>query len=71
MLEFGQEKELTRTDPVCRKTLTLDQVVAQEEHNGWAYFFCSYACQKTFLEDPKHYATNDINLASKAGQGSP
>lgn len=71
MVEFGERKDMAITDPVCGKTLTLDQVVAHEEHNGWAYFFCSHDCHKTFLAEPKRFVSNEVHLASKQGRGRP
>lgn len=50
------EKDMTVTDPVCGMRLTLDSVAAQEEHGGWAYFFCSQSCHARFLTAPERYS---------------
>lgn len=71
MPDLGPDKEIKITDPVCGKALCIDQVVAEEDYGGWAYFFCSHACRKRFLSDPKRYATIDIQLASGADKDRP
>lgn len=43
-------------DPVCKITIPLEDVVAEEEFGGWAYFFCSNACHARFLKTPTRYA---------------
>lgn len=55
MADFDPERDVTVTDPVCGMHLALEKAVAQAEHEGWAYFFCSDACHKLFLAAPKRY----------------
>jgi Cu+-exporting ATPase len=43
-------------DPVCGQELDLDRAAAQEDHEGWAYFFCSHRCQELFAADPGRFA---------------
>lgn len=57
MTDFESEKTLAVTDPVCGKELSLDQVMGQEEYDGWAYFFCSQTCRSKFLREPSKYAS--------------
>lgn len=64
MTDFGPEKEMTVTDPVCGMHLALEKVAAQEEHEGWAYFFCSNACRKLFLAAPERYASSPGQASS-------
>jgi YHS domain-containing protein len=45
------------TDPVCGRSLGLEDAVACEEHDGWAYFFCSSGCRDAFICAPKRYAS--------------
>jgi Cu+-exporting ATPase len=44
-------------DPVCRRVIDLADVEAYEDHDGWAYFFCSKECQQKFRARPARYAT--------------
>lgn len=57
MAGFEPKNNLMVTDPVCGMRLTPEKVVAQEEREGWAYFFCSDACHKLFLTAPERYAS--------------
>ncbi|MFQ5775663.1 MAG: YHS domain-containing protein [Kiloniellaceae bacterium] len=43
-------------DPVCGKEIGLADVVASEDHEGWAYFFCSEPCHRRFMAAPERYA---------------
>ncbi|MCT8971520.1 YHS domain-containing protein [Microbaculum marinisediminis] len=47
---------MTVTDPVCGAQVDIDDVVAQADHDGWAYFFCSTRCHQRFRESPETYA---------------
>lgn len=64
MVEFGSEKEVAVTDPVCGMPLALDETAAQVEYGGWAYFFCSDACHKLFVAAPKRYSSSPAQLPS-------
>lgn len=43
------------TDPVCGARIEIDQAAAQEDHCGWAYFFCSAECCRLFTANPDRY----------------
>lgn len=43
------------TDPVCGRRLEIDQAHAQEDYQGWAYFFCSAECHRLFTTNPDRY----------------
>lgn len=58
MADFEPEKEVTVTDPVCGMRLALEKAAAQQEHEGWAYFFCSNACHEFFLAAPERYSSS-------------
>ena len=45
----------TVTDPVCGMQIRPRDAVAQEEHDGQTFYFCSHACHDTFLKDPHRY----------------
>ena len=55
-------------DPVCNKEINLRDVVAFENHEGWAYFFCSNACHHLFKLSPERFSKKlkaaPVNLAS-------
>lgn len=42
-------------DPVCGKEMDLGDAVAFEDHEGWAYFFCSLDCHQTFKKSPERF----------------
>ena len=44
------------TDPVCGMNLDVEKAVAQEDHEGWAYFFCSSTCHHLFKRSPERYS---------------
>lgn len=44
-------------DPVCGRTIGISDVVANVDHKGWAYFFCSTECQLAFEADQTKFAT--------------
>ena len=43
-----EERALVVVDPVCGRSIEFDWVAAQEEHEGWGYFFCSQRCHQQF-----------------------
>lgn len=43
------------TDPVCRKDMDLGDASAFEDHEGWAYFFCSPDCHMAFKRSPDRF----------------
>lgn len=54
-------------DPVCGKLIDLVDAVGFEDHEGWAYFFCSERCRELFKGSPAHFANQrgEINADSK------
>jgi YHS domain-containing protein len=44
-------------DPVCGRHFDLMIAVANLEHDGWAYFFCSSACCRAFQANPDRYVS--------------
>lgn len=55
-LALDVERTLVVDDPVCGKQIDLDRVAAQEDHEGWAYFFCSPQCHRRFTANPRRFA---------------
>lgn len=43
-------------DPVCGQTLTMADINGSTLHDGWAYYFCSQACEMRFREAPQSFA---------------
>jgi len=56
----------TVKDPVCGMDIRPQDAVAQEEHDGRTFYFCSHACRDTFLKDPHRYGHPTAN---SGGQG--
>ncbi|MAW79669.1 MAG: hypothetical protein CMI63_05480 [Parvularcula sp.] len=52
-------------DPVCRTTFDVADAAAQEEHEGWAYFFCSIECRQKFIRQPAKFASKPTIIAHK------
>lgn len=50
---------MTVTDPVCGAPIDLAKVAAQEDHDGWAYFFCSTQCHHHFVASPGRYLARE------------
>tara|TARA_R110002110_G_scaffold156564_4_gene351678 strand:- start:2646 stop:2861 length:216 start_codon:yes stop_codon:yes gene_type:complete len=63
MTDFETEKEVTVTDPVCGMRMALEKAAAQQEHAGWAYFFCSNACREVFLAVPERYSSSRCQVS--------
>jgi len=57
---------MTVEDPVCRKTIALEDACASEQHAGWAYFFCATGCHLAFKLDPHRYANPSVPNATNA-----
>ncbi len=53
---LGGADEMQVQDPVCGKSIQLEEVVAAEDDGDWAYFFCSAACHDRFRATPARYA---------------
>ena len=47
------------TDPVCGMRIDPDDAVAEAEHEGETYYFCSETCRDAFAADPASYAPPD------------
>lgn len=43
------------TDPVCRMKISPADAVANMEHEGTTYYFCSQDCADSFTESPEDY----------------
>tara|TARA_R110000787_G_scaffold20785_56_gene61859 strand:- start:3927 stop:4124 length:198 start_codon:yes stop_codon:yes gene_type:complete len=46
------------TDPVCGMQIGIEKAEAQEDFEGWAYFFCSDQCRQIFKSAPARYAAS-------------
>jgi Cu+-exporting ATPase len=55
------------TDPVCGTKLDIDKATAYEDHRGWAYFFCSIQCRRSFETNPGRYVGEEQYRASWLG----
>ncbi len=55
------------TDPVCGVEIDMGEVVASEVYGGWAYFFCSDACKRRFVNSPTRYTLS--STAPRAAEG--
>ncbi|GIW53588.1 MAG: hypothetical protein KatS3mg081_2943 [Gemmatimonadales bacterium] len=42
-------------DPVCGMEFEAEKAVAQVQHQGKTYYFCTEACRKQFEADPAKY----------------
>ena len=49
-------------DPVCGKLMDLEDTVGSEDHEGWAYSFCSEQCRDLFMESPDRFATEHSQM---------
>ncbi|MGE0333969.1 MAG: YHS domain-containing protein [Gammaproteobacteria bacterium] len=54
---------MTVTDPVCGMQVDIQEAAAQEDHGGWAYFFCSAQCHRLFTANPERYVARAQPLA--------
>lgn len=61
---------MTIRDPVCGKKLDLAKAMASEDHDGWAYFFCSARCHGLFRRSPGSYATETRRLPDRLDPGA-
>jgi Cu+-exporting ATPase len=43
-------------DPVCKMSVDEKKTTAKMEHDGKAYFFCSWNCRSKFKAEPEKYA---------------
>lgn len=62
-----EEHSMYVRDPVCGTRIDLADVAASEDRGGWAYFFCSHDCRRTFLASPGKFA----QPAASAGTDFP
>jgi Cu+-exporting ATPase len=42
-------------DPVCGMNVDPPKAVAQSQHNGKTYYFCSQGCKQTFDQNPTQF----------------
>lgn len=42
-------------DPVCGREMEPGDATAVEDHEGWAYFFCSPVCRSVFRTAPQRF----------------
>lgn len=54
-------------DPVCGRSLDIDEVGVAVDHDGWTYFFCSDSCRTEFAGSPDRYA-QELPLQGTAKQ---
>lgn len=46
-------------DPVCGTEIVPDQAVANAEHAGVVYYFCTRECLRRFTEDPTMFVLTE------------
>ncbi len=46
---------MTATDPVCKKELRDEEILARSTYLEETYYFCSEACKTHFDEDPLRF----------------
>lgn len=51
-----RQQRAVLTDPVCRMQIREEDAPARLPFGGTTYYFCSFACARTFAERPEHYA---------------
>lgn len=39
-------------DPICHKDMAADEAAGSLEYEGFVYYFCSDACQRSFESNP-------------------
>lgn len=54
------------TDPVCQMQIDIGKAASQEEHGGWAYFFCSAQCHRLFKAHPERYVGREQRFAASS-----
>jgi Cu+-exporting ATPase len=62
-LQSKDERTMTVTDPVCGMQIDIQEAAAQEDHGGWAYFFCSAQCHRLFRGNPERYVAGAQSVA--------
>lgn len=58
------------TDPVCGKEMDLCDAFALEDHEGWAYFFCSPECHEAFKWSPGRFAKMPDTASGRGASNS-
>jgi YHS domain-containing protein len=48
------------SDPVCGREFDLEASAVAEDHEGWAYFFCSDGCHARFMASPQRFGRRDM-----------
>ena len=64
--ERNDERTMTVTDPVCEMQVDIEKAAVQEEHGGWAYFFCSERCHRLFRASPARYMERERRLTASS-----
>ncbi len=71
MTHRDRAAEMQVRDPVCGRSIRLEEVAAAEDDGDWTYFFCSAACHGRFKAAPARYSgerpRHDGNLKASAG----
>lgn len=57
--------KMTVEDPVCERTIDVEDAAAHADYDGWAYFFCSPECRNKFNRQPAKYASKPTLVAHK------
>ncbi len=57
-------------DPVCGKEMNLGDAAAFEDHEGWAYFFCSTDCHEAFKKSPERFTKKPGTAAGSSATHS-
>jgi len=64
------EEAMLVSDPVCGRQIDIDEAAAQEEHDGWVYFFCSAQCHQLFRQCADVYAWPEQRRAASPAAGT-
>jgi Cu+-exporting ATPase len=55
-------------DPICGMPVEEERAAGRSEHEGRAYYFCSFGCREKFEENPGRYAKREVDRDSQ-GEG--
>lgn len=56
-------------DPVCGMEIDKEKAVAQLEHEGQTYYFCSLSCHDKFNAAPQDYTQKQAGGGAHKGKG--
>ena len=62
-----QSDERTFKDPVCGMEVSRVTAIAELEHRGKAFYFCSGACREAFEAAPEKYVKHHRQHGMKPG----